>query len=55
MTFPKVLSLVMASAGVLLVYAFQINGTDLLLRDLNIFATTNANHRAILEQWFILD
>lgn len=29
---------------------FQINGTDLLLRDLNIFATTNANHRAILEQ-----
>jgi hypothetical protein len=29
---------------------FQINGTDLLMRDLNIFATTNANHRAILEQ-----
>jgi len=29
---------------------FQINGTDLLMRDLNIFATTNANHRSILEQ-----
>jgi hypothetical protein len=29
---------------------FQINGTDLLMRDLNIFASTNANHRAILEQ-----
>lgn len=29
---------------------FEINGTDLLLRDLNIFATTNANHRAVLEQ-----
>jgi hypothetical protein len=29
---------------------FQLNGTDLLMRDLNIFATTNANHRAILEQ-----
>jgi hypothetical protein len=29
---------------------FQIEGTDLLLRDLNIFATTTANHRAILEQ-----
>jgi hypothetical protein len=29
---------------------FEINGTDLLLRDLNIFCTTNANHRAILEQ-----
>jgi hypothetical protein len=29
---------------------FEINGTDLLLRDLNIFATTKANHRAILEQ-----
>ena len=29
---------------------FQINGTDLLLRDLNIFCTTTANHRAILEQ-----
>jgi len=29
---------------------FEINGTDLLLRDLNIFCTTTANHRAILEQ-----
>jgi hypothetical protein len=29
---------------------FEINGTDMLLRDLNIFCTTNANHRAILEQ-----
>ena len=28
---------------------FQINGTDLLLRDFNIFATTKTNHRAILE------
>ena len=29
---------------------FQINGTDLLMRDLNIFASTTANHRSILEQ-----
>jgi len=29
---------------------FEINGTDMLLRDLNIFCSTNANHRAILEQ-----
>jgi hypothetical protein len=29
---------------------FQINGTELLLRDLNIFCSTTANHRAILEQ-----
>ena len=29
---------------------FQINGTDLLMRDLNIFVSTNANHRAVLEQ-----
>jgi len=29
---------------------FQINGTDLLMRDLNIFASTTANHRAMLEQ-----
>jgi hypothetical protein len=29
---------------------FEINGTDLLLRDLNIAVSTNANHRAILEQ-----
>ncbi len=29
---------------------FQINGTDLLARDLNIYATTRANHRSIVEQ-----
>ncbi len=29
---------------------FEINGTDLLLRDLNIFVSTKANHRAIMEQ-----
>ena len=29
---------------------FQINGTDLLMRDLNIFTTTKANYRAVLEQ-----
>jgi len=29
---------------------FEMNGTDLLLRDLNIFCTTKANHRAVLEQ-----
>jgi len=29
---------------------FEINGTDLLLRDLNIFCTTKADHRATLEQ-----
>jgi hypothetical protein len=29
---------------------FEMNGNDLLLRDLNIFATTKANQRAILEQ-----
>ena len=29
---------------------FQINGTDLLLRDFNIFCTTKTNHRAVLEQ-----
>ena len=29
---------------------FEINGTDMLLRELNIFATTKANQRAILEQ-----
>lgn len=29
---------------------FEINGTDLLLRDLNIYCTTKANHRAIVEQ-----
>jgi hypothetical protein len=29
---------------------FEINGTNLLLRDLNVYATTKSNHRAILEQ-----
>jgi hypothetical protein len=29
---------------------FEIDGTDLLLRDLNIHCTTKANHRAVLEQ-----
>ena len=29
---------------------FSINGTTLLLRDFNIFCTTKANHRRILEQ-----
>lgn len=29
---------------------FEMNGTDLMLRDINVFATTKANHRAIVEQ-----
>jgi len=29
---------------------FEINGTDLLLIDLNVFCRTNANHRAIMEK-----
>ena len=29
---------------------FEISGTELLLRDINIFCTTKANHRAIMEQ-----
>jgi hypothetical protein len=29
---------------------FEMNGTDLLLRDLNVYSTTRANHRAIIEQ-----
>jgi len=29
---------------------FEIDGTDLLMRDLNIFTSTTANHRAVLEQ-----
>jgi hypothetical protein len=29
---------------------FQMNGTDLLLRDFNVFCTTKVNSRAILEQ-----
>tara|TARA_R100001224_G_scaffold100117_2_gene71083 strand:+ start:7195 stop:9966 length:2772 start_codon:yes stop_codon:yes gene_type:complete len=29
---------------------FQINGTELLMRDFNIFCTTRTNHRSILDQ-----
>jgi len=29
---------------------FEMNGTDLLLRDINVFCETNANHRAIMEK-----
>jgi hypothetical protein len=29
---------------------FEMNGTDLLLRDINVYTTTRANHRAMLEQ-----
>ena len=29
---------------------FEINGTDLLLRDINVFCETNANHRAVMEK-----
>jgi len=29
---------------------FEINGTDLLMRELNIFCSTTANNRAVLEQ-----
>jgi hypothetical protein len=29
---------------------FEINGTDLMLRDLNVFCSTKANHRVIIEQ-----
>lgn len=29
---------------------FTINGTNLLLRDINVFATTKTNHRAVLDQ-----
>ena len=29
---------------------FEVNGTDLLMRDLNIFCTTKTNSRAIMEQ-----
>jgi len=28
---------------------FEINGTDLLLRDINVFCTTKANHRAMVD------
>jgi hypothetical protein len=29
---------------------FEINGTDLLLRDLNVYCTTKANHKVVIEQ-----
>lgn len=29
---------------------FSVNGTDLLLRDINVYATTKANHRAVMEK-----
>jgi hypothetical protein len=29
---------------------FEINGTDLLLRDIHVYCSTKANHRAIIEQ-----
>jgi hypothetical protein len=29
---------------------FELNGTELMLRDINVFCTAKANHRAILEQ-----
>lgn len=29
---------------------FMINGTDLLLRDFNVFATTKSNHKGIMDQ-----
>ena len=29
---------------------FQVEGTELLMKDLNIFCSTTANHRAVLEQ-----
>ena len=29
---------------------FEVNGTDLLMRDLNIYCSTTANHRSVLEQ-----
>ena len=29
---------------------FTINGTELLMRDFNIFATTRTNHRQVLDQ-----
>ena len=29
---------------------FEINGTDMLMKDLNIYCSTTANHRAVLEQ-----
>jgi len=29
---------------------FQMNGTDLLLRDINVYATTKSSHRAVMER-----
>jgi len=29
---------------------FEINGTELLLRDINVYCTTKANHRVVIEQ-----
>ncbi len=29
---------------------FEINGTDLMLREINVYCTTKANHRKVLEQ-----
>jgi len=29
---------------------FEINGTDLLMRDVHVYCNTNANHRSIIEQ-----
>ncbi len=29
---------------------FSMNGTDLLLRDINVYCTTKANHRSVIEQ-----
>jgi hypothetical protein len=29
---------------------FQLNGTELLLRDISVYATTNANNRSVMEQ-----
>lgn len=29
---------------------FQMNGTELMARDINVYATTRANHRAVLER-----
>jgi hypothetical protein len=33
---------------------FEINGTDLMLRDLNIYTTTKANHRQMMEEMKML-
>lgn len=33
---------------------FEMNGTDLLLRDINVYATTKANHRHMMEEMKML-